>query len=1297
MPAAQELAQDNAFNDTAYNDDRITKTISRDAHGVETVTFTDSDGKLLAAARSGNEENTSLPTYSMISYIKEQGFVDVHIPVGCSGITINNATTYNLKVYDLMTEDIITTNVASLPSGFYRVAIENVEGYTYDSNNEISINYEVNYYDYVLNTYDKAGRLLTTSQPKGADIQSTFVHNSFGQLIETISPDTGTARFKYRKDGLIRFSQNSEQAALGEVSFTDYDDFGRPVRSGVATADFDSLNADISTLNVNLKEENYTVYDEPDTNLSDILKKCGLSADAYKQTFLYGNVAKTYTKAPFTTTTWYSYDVYGRVKWMVQDVYGLDCLKTIDYTYDYLTGQITKVEYQRGSKTEYFAHKYVYNEAGQLIEVSTSRDDWNYTINARYFYTKTGVLKRTEIAENLQGIDYVYNLYGQLKAINSPHGAGFLDPGNDSPTTNGFLSDVFGMVIDYHSNDYQRSGNSLNYGLNNTSPYNQLNGNIGSIRWSNNSPVANPSDTYNYSYNKNNWLSKATFGHSTPQEIMITNQNTGQSVGTGNYEPVFNEDANKDYEVSNITYDENGNIQALKRNGYTDGNGTNAMDEFTYNYSNGTNQLTYIEDSNDNPDATRYDDLRDQTNPSGDANYIYNSMGQLETNLQEGVSYEYNASGLVTKINEFSQTNTGSWATTYFNDFSEATLADATSWSGLGVYPGINYNGEYKIGSDHCVFLEDTYDSSLRLIMGDNTVAARTFSVLPDVPHIIDLDVIVRQTSKLVPEFEPPTFWAIGYHVRVKDMSGVVLSSATVNDPPQVIYGDITGNTGGGLITTCDYFYDEHNTLTFTTNDQEVILEIELFSPDAGQAILHVDNIELKAATVPKMAFFYNDRGHRVRKESYIGSNGFRKTYYVRDDNGSPLAIYNEYQPEGRGLYEPPVVSEYPIYGAKREGMFYNDPKSKSGGEYVYQLTDHLGSVRVVIMKVGNNALSLTNKTDYYPFGMPMPNKNIEGGYRYGYQGEFAEKDPETNMEAFELRLWDSRIGRWLTPDPYSQYHSPYLGMGNNPVNGVDPDGGCFINDENGDMVPCPDMDVGSTMTGVAGYDWTMTDTGWARSDGYAVDLGTLFNVKVEGLYGQAQFWLPADATMGDYYDGMDDAVDRLFRGNKIFNFGVGVVLAMEGGVYAAANMRGAGGGAFGPRTFRVRSGNRYYTYAILKKDGVYSGVYNDKTGQTNLAPSWDGPRADMPDGYVPRTGGHHVLRRNAGWGDENQVYGFTVKIEGGRAQIISWNSRSVNYRVHNDAQAAKNVSSKILNSLKKKPDISSVSSTVPD
>ncbi len=86
------------------------------------------------------------------------------------------------------------------------------------------------------------------------------------------------------------------------------------------------------------------------------------------------------------------------------------------------------------------------------------------------------------------------------------------------------------------------------------------------------------------------------------------------------------------------------------------------------------------------------------------------------------------------------------------------------------------------------------------------------------------------------------------------------------------------------------------------------------------------------------------------------------------------------------------------------------------------------------------------NCTYLYPFGWLMPSENNEHGtpgsdYRFGYQGQFSEKDNETGWNSFEARMWDARIGRWLTTDPARQFASPYLGMGNNPVIGIDPDG----------------------------------------------------------------------------------------------------------------------------------------------------------------------------------------------------------------------------------------------------------------
>jgi len=63
---------------------------------------------------------------------------------------------------------------------------------------------------------------------------------------------------------------------------------------------------------------------------------------------------------------------------------------------------------------------------------------------------------------------------------------------------------------------------------------------------------------------------------------------------------------------------------------------------------------------------------------------------------------------------------------------------------------------------------------------------------------------------------------------------------------------------------------------------------------------------------------------------------------------------------------------------------------------------------------------------------------------KHGYQGSFAEEisEFELNYNEFALRTYDPQIGRWTTADPYDEFASPYLGMGTDPANNVDLDGG---------------------------------------------------------------------------------------------------------------------------------------------------------------------------------------------------------------------------------------------------------------
>jgi|GEM_PF-1196555 len=177
----------------------------------------------------------------------------------------------------------------------------------------------------------------------------------------------------------------------------------------------------------------------------------------------------------------------------------------------------------------------------------------------------------------------------------------------------------------------------------------------------------------------------------------------------------------------------------------------------------------------------------------------------------------------------------------------------------------------------------------------------------------------------------------------------------------------------------------------------------------------------------PIAQFVYDEEGDRVEKISFNASNvPVQATYYYGD------VIYT--QTIAGGIPGALTVQEYQISGKERVGVYYKQTNS-----YSYELKDHIGNIRATISKAG----TMQTATDFYPFGMVISTFG-SGAYRYGYQGENAEMDGETGWNNFLLRMYYSRIARWMSRDPRNQFYSPYTGMGNDPVNGTDPDGGFF-------------------------------------------------------------------------------------------------------------------------------------------------------------------------------------------------------------------------------------------------------------
>jgi YD repeat-containing protein len=107
------------------------------------------------------------------------------------------------------------------------------------------------------------------------------------------------------------------------------------------------------------------------------------------QRYLQNRVSHTQHHNPDNTlvTTYYSYDPHGNVEWMVQDIPLLG-RKSISYEYDLISGNVTRVAYNKG-KADQFYHRYSYDEDNRIKSVQTS-DNGNLTTLMRQ--TTTGAV-----------------------------------------------------------------------------------------------------------------------------------------------------------------------------------------------------------------------------------------------------------------------------------------------------------------------------------------------------------------------------------------------------------------------------------------------------------------------------------------------------------------------------------------------------------------------------------------------------------------------------------------------------------------------------------------------------------------------------------------------------------------------------------------------------------------------------------------------------------------------------------------------------------------------------------------
>ncbi|WP_162915796.1 LamG-like jellyroll fold domain-containing protein [Paraflavitalea soli] len=278
-----------------------------------------------------------------------------------------------------------------------------------------------------------------------------------------------------------------------------------------------------------------------------------------------------------------------------------------------------------------------------------------------------------------------------------------------------------------------------------------------------------------------------------------------------------------------------------------------------------------------------------------------------------------------------------------------------------------------------------------------------------------------------------------------------------------------------GHVDSSNYVYDEIGNLI--QDKQEKITNIK-WTVYGKIAEITRNAIAADKVNTTRIAYSYDAQGNRISKVvEKAGSTVKDFTWYVRDAQGNLVATY-----KASGSVDTTTLQnlnltlfEQNIYGSSRLGTYAfgggvdGGPVSRQfySGGYLergwrqYELSNHLGNVLTTISDkkfgVSSGGIGtaidyyepdMVSANDYYPFGMVSRVGTSSTGvnYRFGFNGKEADNEVKgwQNQLDYGMRIYDPRVGRFLSTDPMSRSYSGesnYSYAGNSPIMLTDFDG----------------------------------------------------------------------------------------------------------------------------------------------------------------------------------------------------------------------------------------------------------------
>lgn len=566
----------------------------------------------------------------------------------------NNSILYTINYYDRYIDhtgitlpitvysNLVTNDVQGLPTvSKVRVLdtndwITTVTGYdekaraVYGASNNTYLNTE----DVSLSKLDFVGNV----------VEAKTIHQKTGHQVLTT-----TDYFRYdHQNRLVTHMQQINNEPVQLIAHNTYDELGQLETKDVGGELFESGYTDIvgvalSTEGTTIEKTNTT--DAWDAGLATIGKIKNDGGVSFKM-LTPGNYARVGLNDTNTTASgwdinysFYFYNTAGGPRFAVY-IWNPDTGSYGPPKYaNYYNINTNEFSIERAGNMLYFMHEgvtvytYLLDETIALIgDVGLKTP--NTAISTLNLYATT-------IDKSLQKVDYAYNIRGWLTDINNVN-ANSIEP------------DLFNFHINYDSKE----------GMDATGSIQPLyNGNISQTMWR-----TAGSDTqvraYGYAYDPLNRI------------------NAGFSRKGTNYNEVDT------YSLFNVSYDKNGNIQALKRNGYDDQNtnSTLLIDDLSYTYIG--NQLQKVDDASDVSNG-----FKDGAQFGND--YTYDTNGNMTSDQNKKITaISYNHLNLPTSILINDLTN-GNGTITYIYDATGIKLAKVLVDNTQGITKTTSYAGGY--------------------------------------------------------------------------------------------------------------------------------------------------------------------------------------------------------------------------------------------------------------------------------------------------------------------------------------------------------------------------------------------------------------------------------------------------------------------------------------------------------------------------------------------------------------------------------------------------------------------------